>query len=118
MASIAAGRVLDVHRRNDRPFSFGTTREPGFRFRHGECLLLGLEVAGKPPLRASSIASAEFIGCTQARAVVLTRRRDGGLQRAAEPLRCDRRRTGPPAQSSLNPLARTNAPKSARSGTA
>lgn len=47
-----------VHHWNDRLFSFRTTRDPGFRFRNGHFVMVGLEVEGKPLLRAYSIASA------------------------------------------------------------
>ncbi len=49
--------VLSVHHWTDRLFSFRITRPGSFRFRSGEFVLLGLEVAGKPLLRAYSIAS-------------------------------------------------------------
>ncbi|HEY5071320.1 MAG TPA: ferredoxin--NADP reductase [Caulobacteraceae bacterium] len=38
-------------------FSFRTTRDPALRFANGQFVMLGLEVAGKPLLRAYSIAS-------------------------------------------------------------
>jgi len=38
-------------------FSFRTTRDPAFRFENGQFVMLGLEVEGKPLLRAYSIAS-------------------------------------------------------------
>ena len=47
-----------VHHWNDRLFSFRTTRDPGFRFRNGHFVMVGLEVGGKPLMRAYSIASA------------------------------------------------------------
>lgn len=47
-----------VHHWNDRLFSFRTTRDPGFRFRNGHFVMVGLEIDGKPLLRAYSIASA------------------------------------------------------------
>jgi ferredoxin/flavodoxin---NADP+ reductase len=58
MASIAAERVLSVHHWNDTLFSFTTTRDPGFRFENGHFVMVGLEVNGKPLMRAYSIASA------------------------------------------------------------
>jgi ferredoxin--NADP+ reductase len=51
-------RVQWVHHWNDHLFSFRTTRDPGFRFRNGHFVMVGLEVEGKPLLRAYSIASA------------------------------------------------------------
>lgn len=47
-----------VHHWNDRLFSFRTTRDPGFRFSNGHFVMVGLEIEGKPLLRAYSIASA------------------------------------------------------------
>lgn len=51
-------RVEWVHHWNDRLFSFRTSRDPGFRFRNGHFVMVGVEVAGKPLMRAYSIASA------------------------------------------------------------
>lgn len=47
-----------VHHWNDHLFSFRTSRDPGFRFRNGHFVMVGLEVGGKPLMRAYSIASA------------------------------------------------------------
>ena len=58
MATVAPETVLNVHHWNETLFSFETTREDGFRFRNGEFVMVGLEVAEKPLLRAYSIASA------------------------------------------------------------
>jgi ferredoxin--NADP+ reductase len=57
MASISAERVLSVHHWNDSLFSFTTTRDPGLRFENGHFVMVGLEVNGKPLMRAYSIAS-------------------------------------------------------------
>lgn len=58
MATIGIERVLNVHHWNDSLFSFTTTRDRGLRFENGHFVMLGLEVEGKPLLRAYSIASA------------------------------------------------------------
>jgi ferredoxin/flavodoxin---NADP+ reductase len=58
MAAIGVERVLSVHHWNDTLFSFTTTRDPGLRFDNGQFLMIGLEVNGRPLLRAYSIASA------------------------------------------------------------
>lgn len=50
--------VCWVHHWNERLFSFRTSRDPGFRFRNGHFVMVGLEIEGKPLLRAYSIASA------------------------------------------------------------
>jgi ferredoxin/flavodoxin---NADP+ reductase len=57
MAAIATERVLHVNHWNDSLFSFRTTRDPGFRFENGHFVMLGLQVDGRPLLRAYSIAS-------------------------------------------------------------
>ena len=53
-------RVTWVRHWTDSLFSLGTTRDPGFRFESGQFVMLGLEVDGKPLLRAYSIASAHY----------------------------------------------------------
>ena len=49
-----------VHHWTSTLFSLRTTRDPGLRFASGQFVMLGLEVAGKPLLRAYSIASAAY----------------------------------------------------------
>ncbi|TCT05142.1 ferredoxin--NADP reductase [Aquabacter spiritensis] len=58
MSNIAQETVLDVHHWTDRLFSFTATRDTAFRFKSGQFTMIGLEVAGKPLLRAYSLASA------------------------------------------------------------
>jgi len=58
MTQIHSERVLKVHHWNDKLFSFTTTRDRGLRFENGHFVMLGLEVEGRPLLRAYSIASA------------------------------------------------------------
>jgi ferredoxin--NADP+ reductase len=58
MAALASERVLDIHHWNETLFSFKTTRDPSLRFDNGQFLMIGLEVNGRPLLRAYSIASA------------------------------------------------------------
>ncbi len=60
MVAMATERVIDVHHWNDSLFSFRTTRDPGFRFDSGQFVMMGLEVDGRPLLRAYSIASANY----------------------------------------------------------
>lgn len=60
MQNILKETVTDIHHWNDRLFSFRTTRNPGFRFRNGEFTMMGLEVDGKPLMRAYSMASANY----------------------------------------------------------
>lgn len=51
-------RVTDVWHWSDNLFTFRTTRNPAFRFDSGQFAMIGLEVDGKPLLRAYSMASA------------------------------------------------------------
>lgn len=53
-------RVTFVRHWTDELFTLRTTRDPGFRFLSGQFVMLGLEVDGKPLLRAYSIASAYY----------------------------------------------------------
>lgn len=59
-ANIREEEVLSVHHWNDTLFSFTTTRDPGFRFENGQFIMIGLEVEGKPLMRAYSIVSANY----------------------------------------------------------
>ncbi len=60
MVALATEHVIDVHHWNDSLFSFRTTRDPGFRFDSGQFVMIGLEVDGRPLMRAYSIASASW----------------------------------------------------------
>lgn len=60
MSNFNQETVLDVHHWTDRLFSFRTTRDQGFRFQSGQFIMIGLEVEGKPLLRAYSIASSVY----------------------------------------------------------
>jgi len=60
MAAFNTERVLSVHHWNDTLFSFKTTRDPALRFHNGHFVMIGLEVNGKPLMRAYSIASANY----------------------------------------------------------
>jgi ferredoxin--NADP+ reductase len=50
--------VLSVRHWTDNLFSFTATRNPSFRFISGQFAMIGLEVDGRPLLRAYSMASA------------------------------------------------------------
>lgn len=52
--------VVRVHHWTDTLFSFVTTRDAGFRFANGQFTMIGLEVEGKPLLRAYSMVSANY----------------------------------------------------------
>lgn len=53
-------RVLAIRHYTDKLFSFRTTRSPGLRFESGQFVMIGLEVGGRPLMRAYSIASANY----------------------------------------------------------
>ena len=59
-AAFNTERVTSVHHWNDTLFSFRTTRDAGLRFHNGHFVMLGLEVEGRPLLRAYSIASPNY----------------------------------------------------------
>ena len=51
-------QVTSVQHWTDQLFSLTTTRTPGFRFLNGQFAMMGLELEGRPLLRAYSMASA------------------------------------------------------------
>ena len=60
MSALNKEQVLSVRHWTDTLFSFTTTRDPGFRFQSGQFAMMGLEVDGRPLLRAYSMASAHY----------------------------------------------------------
>jgi ferredoxin--NADP+ reductase len=60
MSAFNEEQVLRVHHWNDSVFSFTTTRNAAFQFRNGHFVMMGLEVAGRPLLRAFSLAAANY----------------------------------------------------------
>ena len=50
-------KVTEIHHWTDKTFSFKTTRDRSFRFKNGEFAMIGLEIDGKPLLRAYSVVS-------------------------------------------------------------
>jgi ferredoxin--NADP+ reductase len=60
MSAFNTETVLEVHHWNASLFSFKTTRDPSLRFRNGHFVMIGLQVDGKPLLRAYSVASANY----------------------------------------------------------
>ena len=60
MAQLNEETVLGVHHWSDTRFSFTTTRSTGLRFQNGHFLMVGLEVEGRPLLRAYSVVSANY----------------------------------------------------------
>lgn len=57
-SSYTTERVISVKHWSDRLFSIETTRANGFRYDNGQFVMMGLEVEGKPLVRAYSLASA------------------------------------------------------------
>ena len=55
--ALLSEKVLSVHHWTDKTFSFTTTRNRSFRFKNGEFAMIGLEIDGKPLLRAYSVVS-------------------------------------------------------------
>ena len=60
MSSLHRETVLSVRHWNDTLFSFTTTRNGALRFKNGHFLMVGLEVEGRPLLRAYSVASPNY----------------------------------------------------------
>jgi ferredoxin--NADP+ reductase len=60
MSNMNSERVLEVRHYTDRLFSFKTTRDPAFRFVNGQFTMIGLEIEGRPLLRAYSIVSSNY----------------------------------------------------------
>jgi ferredoxin/flavodoxin---NADP+ reductase len=60
MSNLNEQTVLSVHHWTDTLFSFTCTRDAAFRFENGQFTMVGLDVEGKPLLRAYSLASANY----------------------------------------------------------
>jgi ferredoxin--NADP+ reductase len=60
MSNFTEETVLNVHHWTDSLFSFTATRSPSFRFENGQFTMIGLEVEGKPLLRAYSMVSTNY----------------------------------------------------------
>lgn len=58
MSAFHREKVLSVRHWTDTLFSFTATRNSGFRFLNGQFAMIGLEVEGRPLVRAYSLASA------------------------------------------------------------
>jgi len=52
--------VLNVRHWTDTLFSFTTTRDPAFRYENGQFAMIGIEVEGKPLVRAYSMVSPNY----------------------------------------------------------
>ncbi len=60
MSNLNHETVTAVRHWTDKLFSFTATRDPSFRFLAGQFTMIGLQVDGKPLLRAYSMASAVY----------------------------------------------------------
>jgi ferredoxin--NADP+ reductase len=60
MRNTVTEKVISVHHWNETLFSFKTTRQQGITFESGQFVMIGLEVNGRPLLRAYSIASPHY----------------------------------------------------------
>jgi ferredoxin--NADP+ reductase len=58
MSAFHREKVLSVRHWTDTLFSFTATRDTGFRFQNGQFAMIGLEIDGRPLMRAYSMASA------------------------------------------------------------
>ncbi|HEY4921514.1 MAG TPA: ferredoxin--NADP reductase [Xanthobacteraceae bacterium] len=60
MSNLNCERVLSVRHWTESLFSFTATRDSSFRFQNGQFTMLGIEIDGRPLLRAYSMASANY----------------------------------------------------------
>lgn len=60
MANVFQEKILTVHHWTEKLFSFTTTRDPSFRFLNGQFTMIGIEIEGKPLMRAYSMVSANY----------------------------------------------------------
>ncbi|NBT33995.1 MAG: ferredoxin--NADP reductase [Betaproteobacteria bacterium] len=60
MAKHRQETITEVMHWNESLFSFKTTRDSSFRFRNGHFVMIGLEVEGRPLMRAYSVVSANY----------------------------------------------------------
>ena len=60
MSAFQVETVQSVHHWNDTLFSFKTSRSDSLRFKSGQFVMIGLEIEGKPLMRAYSVVSANY----------------------------------------------------------
>ncbi len=60
MSAYTQENILSVHHWTDSLLSFKATRSPSFRFLNGQFIMLGLEVEGRPLVRAYSMVSTNY----------------------------------------------------------
>ncbi|MBB3182468.1 ferredoxin--NADP reductase [Variovorax sp. Sphag1AA] len=78
-------KVLSVHHWTDRLFSFTTTRDAGFRFHSGQFTMIGLDVDGRPLLRAYSMASSPYVDTLEFLSIKVP---DGALTSRLQHVQC------------------------------
>lgn len=106
MSAFHTETVTGVRHWTDRLFSFSTTRDPSFRFLNGQFAMIGLQVNGKPLLRAYSMASANYEDRLEFFSIKVS---DGPLTsrlqhlKEGDPLLVGRKVTGTLVQDSLTP---------------
>lgn len=60
MSNLFDAKVLSVQHWTDRLFSLTTTRDPSFRYQSGQFTMIGLNIDGRPLLRAYSMVSSHY----------------------------------------------------------
>jgi ferredoxin/flavodoxin---NADP+ reductase len=60
MSNFTQETILSVHHWTDNLFSFTATRSPSFRFVNGQFTMIGIEIEGKPLMRAYSMVSTSY----------------------------------------------------------
>jgi len=60
MTEVHREKVIDVHHWSDTLFTIKTTRDRSLRFRNGEFAMMGMEVNGRPLMRAHTMASSQY----------------------------------------------------------
>ncbi len=60
MSNFNQETVLSVHHWTHQLFSFKATRSPAFRFQNGQFTMMGVEMGGRPLVRAYSLVSANY----------------------------------------------------------
>ncbi len=60
MTEVHREKVIEVHHWSDTLFTIKTTRDRSLRFRNGEFAMMGMEVDGRPLMRAYSMASSQY----------------------------------------------------------
>src|ERR1700723_4266049 len=84
MSAFHKKKFLSVRHWTDTLFSFTATRNSGFRFQNGQFAMIGLEVEGRPLVRAYSMASANHEDALEFFSIKVT---DGPLTSSLQKIR-------------------------------